>query len=291
MKKSLPLLGLAALLAAPFCVQAQNSESVYQKREVIIVDEDQPRVVDQRREVIVRDDPNPFYGNNHTVFRNNRRRDYRYDGLSFFSTLSLGYNGLVEDLDRLELPADADYLDLKTRSINFKLMLVDYNLNFARWIGLRTGLELEVANFMFEKNITLQQNELGYVEPNYYYEDHGIHLRKSKLVSSYLNVPLVLRLNVGRTTEIYGGVVGGWRWNSYQKIRSKQFGKERLRKDLGLRNFHYGYTAGIIFDHVGVYATYYPHSIFKTSTEHQVGDIRFRNPEARQVSVGISVRY
>jgi hypothetical protein len=110
-------------------------------------------------------------------------------------------------------------------------------------------------------------------------------------VSSYFNVPLVLRLTVGRTTELYGGVVGGWRWNSYQKIRSKETGKERLRDELNLRNFHYGYTAGIIFDHVGIYATYYPHSIFKDPTGLWSDHNNRRNPEVRQVSVGISVRY
>lgn len=290
MKKSLFLPGLAALLAAPLCVQAQNNEGVYQKREVIVVDEKEPRVIDQRREVIIRDDPNPSYGN-HTVIRNNRRKNYRYDGLSFFSTVSLGYNGLVEELESLERPDDADFLTLKPRSINFKLMLVDYNLNFSRWIGLRTGLELEVANFLFEKNITLQQDEQGVVVPNYHYEENGITLKKSKLVSSYFNVPLVLRLNLSRTTELYGGVVGGWRWNSYQKVRSKEFGKERLRNELGLRNFHYGYTAGIVFDHFGFYATYYPHSIFKAPTHRTSGSNSAHSPEARQVSVGISVRY
>ena len=277
MKTILRTLSLAALLAVPFWAQAQNEEGVYQRREVIIIDEEEPRVVDQRREVIIRDEP--YRTTN--VTRARRSRYSNRDRLTFFSTVELGYNGLVQDLGDLKLPGDADFMSLKAKSINFNLMIMNYDWNITRWLGLRTGIGLEVNNFRFDKNITLKLDDRGYVAPDYYYDMNHINLQKTKLVNCYLNVPLVLRLNISRTTEIYGGMVGGWRWNSYTKVKSSQEGKHRYRNDLNLRNFHYGYTAGIVFDKVGFYATYYPHSIFKAD----------KGPEVRQVNIGVSLRY
>lgn len=282
MKKRLPLWGLAALLVSPFCAQAQDNE--YQRREVIVIDDERPRVVDERREIVIRDEPDDRRGG--TVVLGDRRiadrgRTYR-DGVSFLSTVSLGYNGLVEDLGTLRLPEGADYLSLKPRSLEFKLMLVDYHVPVTRWLGLQAGLELEVNNYLLENNITLTRNDAGTVVPDLSWDNRGIDLRKSKLVNSYFNVPLLLRVNLGPTTEIFGGVTGGLRWNSYQKIKVPGEGRDRLREELNLRNFHYGYTAGVQFDHLGFYATYHPHSMFKTPGGE---------PDVRQVGVGVSLRY
>lgn len=264
MKRILLIFGLAGLVTAPLC--AQQSDTVYQKREVIIIDEAPSPAVQQSREVIVRE-----------IKKSGRR--YKRDELNFFSGIGLGYNGLVENLSNLELPQEAGWMDLENKSINFNLSVVDYQYNIWRHFGIRTGLELEVNNYRFTQNITPGLDQTGFVTgiPVKY------HLQKTKLVNCYLNVPLLVSIGIGNRNqvELYGGIVGGWRWNSYTKLKSKEHGKDRNRDELNLRNFHYGYTAGITFHNVGFYATYYPHSIFKKD----------KGPEVRPVSVGVILKY
>lgn len=266
MKKQFLILSVVLLAALPAAAQTQQ-DTVFQKREVIIIDDEQPVVTGETREVIVRDT---------RKVRVNYRKNGRF---KFFNSIGLGYNGLVEGLDNLKLPEDAEWMDLEAKSINFNLMLVQYQYNFGRHFGIQTGVELEVNNFRFSENVTPHRNEAGYVGPNYL----DYKLKKSKLVSSYLNVPLVVKVGIGSRNqlEVYGGLVGGWRWNSYTKLKSSEHGKDRNRDNLNLRNFHYGYTAGITFHNVGFYATYYPHSIFKAD----------KGPEVNQVNVGITFKY
>jgi hypothetical protein len=284
-----------ALFALGTAVVAQPKDTVVQQVKVVIVDE-QPRnvslttiqsgdtVVQQREVAIV--DEEPQIRRNDSSSEVKRTSSSRSSiELSGFNHVSLGYNGLVEDLEDLDLPDEAEWMELKAKSIQFKLLLFDGQLKLARHLGLSMGVELEVNNYRFKNKVTLMTNEFGKVAPDYRYADS--RLEKTKLVNCFLNVPLVARIGIGNRNqvELYGGIVGGWRWNSYTKVKghSEQFdGKHRFHdnQDFNLRNFHYGYTAGIWFDQIGVYAAYYPHSIFRA------GDV-----DVRQVNVGISFRY
>ena len=271
MKKYVFIIGLSVLAVLPATLAAQT-DTVFQRREVIIIDEDPASTTTQTREVIVRD-------------TRKHRVTHRKDELKFFNTINLGYNGLVQDLGSLKLPEEASWMELQPKSINFNLMLMSYEYNFNRHFGFRTGLELEVNNYRFEQDVTLKLGENGHVAPDWRFAEAGLSLKKTKLVNSFLNVPLVLRVGIGRRNqlEVYGGMVGGWRWNSYTKLKAKNEllnGKDRIRQNYNLRNFHYGYTAGITFHNIGFYATYYPHSIFKSD------DI-----DVRQVNVGLTFKY
>ncbi|MCD8185814.1 MAG: hypothetical protein LUD68_04955, partial [Rikenellaceae bacterium] len=256
------------LLAALPVFAQSGPDTVFQKREIIIIDEDDDPVVraTSSTRVVVRDTRKS------KTFR-------KQDDLRFFNSISLGYNGLVEGLSDLKLPEEADWMDLEGKSVHFNLSLVHYQHNFTRHFGLRTGLELEVNNFRFSRNITPVLSENGnWVEAR----ELPYPLKKSKLVNSYFNVPLVASVGLGNRNrvELYGGMIGGWRWNSYTKLKSSEHGKKRYRDDLNLRNFHYGYTAGVFVSKVGVYATYYPHSIFQVD----------KGPEVRQVNIGVTLR-
>jgi len=261
MKKGI-LIFLGLVIAGVFPLQAQVADTVYQKREVIIIDEAPEEVVLE----------NAQSGRAEATIIKIRKRS-QGPSLRFFTRIGLGYNGLVENLNRLKLPEGAEWMDLESKSINFNLRLLEYR-NFNRNFGFQTGLDLEVANFRFSRDMIPRVNRVE----NYVVEGPlDYHLKKSKLVNCYLNVPVIFRLGM-----VYGGVVGGWRWNSYIKEKSSQYGKERHRGNLNLRNFHYGYTVGLIlFKTVDINATYYPQSIFKSN----------QGPDVRQVNLGISFIY
>lgn len=200
------------------------------------------------------------------------------DRVTWFPYVSLGYNGLVSGLDKMELAAGDRWMNVSARSRNFRLMLVQGSTQLGRWGSLRTGLELEVENFRWDTNMALMRDAQGIVMRDPAYD--GVRFRKSKLVNSWFNVPLTLHITPGRRFDVYGGVVGGLRLSSYQKLRAPEFGKRHIkRQNLNLRNAHFGYTAGFYYGRWGLYASYYPHSIFRSG-----------GANARAVSVGLSMK-
>ncbi len=270
---------------------AQQYDTVFQTREVIIIDEPEPVITnyyDTRYEIRTF----PKY--------DNRRPQRGWSDVSFFSQIGLGYNSLGRGLKHLNLPDEAEtweefedhllpegyeWMNQKGNSINFNLMLAGAQYNFTPHFGLAMGLELEVNNYRFERDVTLQLDRNGHIAPDWRFRDARLHLEKTKLVNSFLNIPLTLKIGIGRRNQVqlHGGVVGGWRWNSYTKLKADNElldGKKRYHNNYNLRNFHYGYTAGFAIHNIGLYATYYPHSIFKA------GDV-----DIRQVNVGLLLRY
>ncbi|MCC8088097.1 MAG: PorT family protein [Rikenellaceae bacterium] len=211
---------------------------------------------------------------------------YRTHTISF-GGFGVGYSGLVENLGNLSVPDDAQFLRQEGKSINFKFYLIDYTYNFHPNWGVATGLELEYNNFRFEENMTIIRDpQSGYIIPDYSYTERGIILKKSKLVTGYLNIPLLLKLRWGNDNKWYlqGGFVGGWRIHAHTKIKAsdKQLnGKFKNHKNLNLRNFHYGYNLGFGYKYYGIYASYYPQSIFKTDF----------GPSVQQVNIGLSLKF
>lgn len=283
MRKILLTSILLAIVAFPAMAQeeiqiqeiSEDEDTVFQKREVIIIDE--------------ADDSS---GSDLSTYSLNIRKPKVRANISKrhsfkFGGIGLGYNGLVGDMGSLKIPEDADYMSLRAKSINFNLQFFTYHYNFCNHLSFRTGFELEVNNFRFDKNMTLTTNEDGITVPDFSYAERGIELQKSKLVTGYINIPMVLKVNFGKNKEkayVYGGVVGGWRWFTYQKVKADSEalnGKHRYHDDYNLRNLHWGYTAGVGFNRYGIYATYYPNSIFKPG----------KGPDVRQVNIGISLTY
>lgn len=297
MKKIFLLFCLAAMLVVP--AAAQHGDTVFQTREVIIIDEDEPMIVSREHEINI--------GGRDIMTRTNvnvagfsRHRSDRGWSYSLMNRFGLGYSGLVQDFENFHLPKDGDWRDWedveplpegyewmeqKHKSINVKLLLASANYNFTRHLGVELGLELEGNNYRFEREVTLTLDEHGHIAPDWRFAEAGLHLEKSKLYTSFLNIPLTLHWGIGRRNqfELFGGVVGGWRMASWTKLKADNrmlSGKEHHRGRYNLRNFHYGYTAGFSIHNVGLYATYYPHSIFRT------GDV-----DIRSINVGLQIRF
>ena len=257
-------------------VITEGEDTVFQKREVIILGEGERR-----------NTSNPWLND---VRTRAAQRQANTKGLSFtIGGFGIGYNALVEDLGNLSVPDEYSFMELKPKSITVNITFFTLSYRLHEHIKLRTGLELEVNNFRFDRNMSLMRDpETGVTVPDYdTYRDQDITLQKSKLVTGYLNVPLTVRFDIGQGKQrpfVYGGVLGGWRIITYNKIKadSEAFsGKRRYHDNLNLKNFHWGYTAGIGFGHYGVYANYYPRSIFKTG----------KGPSVRQVNIGFMLTY
>lgn len=204
-----------------------------------------------------------------------------YTGVGIF------YGGLVQNMGHLSLPDNASYMQQTAKSIGVNINLVDFVIVSNRHFGLITGLGLEINNFRFDQNMTLVRDDAGYIVPRYF-DTEDIHLTKSKLTTTYLNIPLLAEFKFGRGRKPRGfinfGVVGGLRLEGHTKIQSKSpsfKGTEKTHGGLNLRNFHYGAEVNVGYSKVALSARYYPHSIFSENG----------GPQVQQVNIGISFMF
>lgn len=197
--------------------------------------------------------------------------------------VSLYYNGLIDNLGALSTPADAPYLSLGAKSIGVALNPLAVTLVHGRRVGLLTGMGVEFNNFRFDQNVTLKR-ENGITGPDWQYEQTGVNLSKSKLFTCYLNIPLLVEVQIGQRQNFFinAGMIGGMNIGSHTKIQSDspQFkGKEKNHGSLGLRNFHYGYTVNIGYDCFALSVIYYRSNLFRPG----------QGPQAQQINIGLSI--
>lgn len=216
--------------------------------------------------------------------KSRRRRSFRWrDG--HYAGVGLYYNGLVSSLGNLKLPADGKFLSLSTKSIGITLNPIDFALPTGGRTAFVTGLGFELNNFRFDNNIGLKREE-GVTVPDYQYDDMGVRLKKSKLFTAYMNIPILFEVQMGRHNDFFinAGVVGGLRIGSHTKVKadSEQLkGKFKDHGNMGLRNFHYGYTFNAGYRWIAISATYYGGSLFRSG----------QGPDVKQVNIGLSLMF
>lgn len=201
------------------------------------------------------------------------------------------YSGLVRDIGHLSLPEGAEYMRQTPASIGVNINFADLTLVSNRHFGLITGLGMEINNFRFDENVGLI-SENGYIRPDYSYDMAGVELKKSKLTTMYLNIPLLVEFQFGRAKAgkkcpafVNFGLVGGLRLHSHTKVQYRDAnGNKQTEKQYGnlnLRNFHYGIECNVGYKWIALSARYYPQSIF-TETG---------GPEVQQVNIGLSLMF
>lgn len=196
--------------------------------------------------------------------------------------IGIHYSGLITNLTHMNLPAGAEFLSQSAKSIGVTLNPIDYTLLKSKHVGLVTGLGVEFNNFRFEENMALKV-ENGVTVPDYQYQTQNIRLEKSKLYTCYLNVPLLVEVQMGRNNNFFvnAGMVGGWRIGAHTKIKASDprlSGKFKKHDSFGLRNFHYGYTINIGYNHFALSAVYYRSTLFKNG----------RGPRVQQINIGLT---
>ena len=193
----------------------------------------------------------------------------------------LNYNGLISGLNSMSLPSDARYLDQTTKSIGVELNFGNLILYSSGCFGVVSGMGLESNNFRFSNNITLGKDAQGRIIPIDYGEEYGVELSKSKLTTTYLNIPLLFQFNLSRARHNRGwisfGAVCGMKLQSYTKVKSCERGIEKNFNDQNISNFHLGFQVMVGYGHMGFMAKYYPQSIFKKDM----------GPNVQQVNVGL----
>ncbi len=236
--------------------------------------------------IIINEDGDNTYieigGKDHDSYKQyNRRFKGHYTGLEF------GFNNFVTSDGSTNYP-DAPYMELNAgRSNSFGVNALQWSIGLDRRgnFGLVTGLGIEWNNYHFSNPIILTKDDEG----NITYEDATRPLDRNKLVTTHLNVPLLMEFQIPthhRRQPFYisAGAIGGMRINSYNRIvydDSEDPHKQKTKGAYNIQKFRYGGMVRVGYRAINLYGTYYFSSLFEEN----------KGPELYPVSVGLSIYF
>ncbi len=201
-----------------------------------------------------------------------------------YSGVWLGFcNYTGPDFDT-SIPADGDFMELNSgKSMAFTINFLQYDISLQQRkknLGLVTGLGWTVYNYRHDNQYMIQKNSQGIT----YGEPATDAIDKSKIVASYLNIPLLFEAQIPSdqnrcTAFISAGVYGGFKIGSHTKVVYTDGDKNKSRDDININPFQYGAMVQVGYKIIKLYATYN----FSTLYEKDKG------PELYPYSVGITL--
>ena len=181
----------------------------------------------------------------------------------------IGFDGFLTDYWSTSLEPEDSYFDLNTtKSYNWNLLLPCVSIPFARHFGIATTLGIAINKYRFDGNNSITKDDNGVIGP--LYPDPNITYSKSKFVTTYAIMPLILELqiplsNSNRTINIGAGVIGAVKLGANTKVvyysESKQ--KDKVKDDFSLNTLRWGATGRIGYEFFQVYGTCYFTSLFE----------------------------
>ncbi len=153
---------------------------------------------------------------------------------------------------------DPTFMDInhnKSMEVNINLFKVSFGLQKKHNdIGFVTGLGLNFNDYRFS-NFNTIKNMYGYVHPA---PIPGQDLRKTKLSTGYLTVPLLLEFHVPNGTGLWMsiGVIGGLKMGSHTKVIIDGK-KTKDHNDFNINPFRGGSTVRLGYKGFNIFGTYY----------------------------------
>jgi hypothetical protein len=194
-----------------------------------------------------------------------------------------GLNNLMNTDGKLETANNYGSFEISTgNSINLQWDILTQAMNiYKQKIRLVYGIGIDYNNYRFKQSISMNTDSV----PLFLTQD-GVEYKKNKLVTQYLNVPLMLNFKLAPKNsddELYisAGANFGYLVGSHQKQVWKDNGKRKSKvvDDFGLEKYRVGYEVQFGYNNIILYGKYFPKSIFQTN----------RGPELRTVSAGILI--
>jgi hypothetical protein len=261
--------------------------------------DDSVRVRVGDRELHIDDDGNVRY---------KKHKKAKFNG--HWAGFEMGLNGYVNPDFNMSFPREYEYLDLRmAKSVVVNLNFFEQNVALAKnqKLGMVTGLGLSWNNYRLSRHARLEPDSSELVG----YLDQGINIRKSKLTTLYLNIPLLLEFQTknqrGKNRFHFGaGMIAGTRLSSHTKkyydelnkpfsvalydagedqyqveYTSTSPGNPKTKRfdDFHLRPFKFDATARIGWGFINLFATYSVNQMFKKD----------KGPELYPWSVGITL--
>ena len=174
-----------------------------------------------------------------------------------------------------------EYPELHTsKSVNVALYPVfrTFRITKNNLLNIQTGLGFNWGNYRFEDGWTIARDSEGKIIPSDKYRPNGENLlSKSKLTTVYLNVPVLLKLNIpvsGSSRKHFylsAGIIGGVKIGSHTKIKYEDGGKkEKGRSSFNLNLLRYDLTFRAGYRWVGFYFNYQMTPMFENGKAHKL---------------------
>ena len=161
------------------------------------------------------------------------------------------------------MPNDIHYMSLyDSKSDYFDINFMQLSLGFSRHIGLVTGLGLNWDCYRFDGDNSIQKGANGVIEEY----ASPVPLKKSKLKTLYLNLPLLLEGQIrveNNTINIAGGVIGGVKLWSQTKMVTGTGNKLKNTDDFSMNLLRWGPTVRLGYGCFQIVSTYYVTPLFK----------------------------
>ena len=190
----------------------------------------------------------------------NQRKD-RFRG--HWTGIELGFNNYVTTGKSMVMPADIEYMTLNSsNSVNFNLNFSQLNIRLLRHLGIVTGLGLNFNNYKFDGDNNIQKGTNNRIE----ILDPGAPLEKSKLATVFLDLPLLLELQIpvnNSHLNFAAGPIGAVKIGSHTKMVYQDGPKVKAYGDFSLNMLRYGATARVGFGNFQLYGTYYKTPLFQ----------------------------
>jgi len=207
------------------------------------------------------DDEDEFIWNDDSE---DEKADRRSHFKGHWAGFEVGLNNYMTENYNMSLPGSIDYMTLhSSKSVNYSFNFSQLSLGLTRRIGIVTGLGLDWNNYRFDGDNNIQKGTDGVIG----IYDPGELLKKSKLQTLYLNVPLLLEIQIPADhshLNIAAGPVGAVKLCSKSKIIFEDGDKVESDDDFSLNLLRYGATVRVGYENFQIYGTYYPTPLFKT---------------------------
>ena len=244
------------------------------KLNIEVVDGPQTEVRIGRNKLIVDE-------NGKVQFHKNKRSNSFH---SHWSGFYIGVNGYLTPSGKIDPSVHDNFMSLNLiKSTNVQFNLFEQNMKINNNLGFVTGLGIDWRNYRFDHSNVVLQSTAEYFDGTLM---NDANYKKSKLLVTYLTVPLLLEFQTNRFTNknsfhIAGGISSGLRIGSHSKVKfEKQNGgseKNKNRDDFNLNPFKLDATALLGWGNINLYGNYALIDMFKAN----------KGPELRPFSVGL----
>lgn len=185
------------------------------------------------------------------------------------------------------LPDEAMFMDLNgSKSVSVGINLFQHSIGLQKTkenLGLVTGLGLAINNYRLASDYVLIRNNQGFSS----FTESERSIKKSKLTTSYLTVPLMLEGQIPSSKGhnpffISAGIYGSFKIGSHTKVVYDDKGgkeKEVSRDDINVNSFKYGVSLRTGYGFIKLFANYDLSRLFQKD----------QGPELYPWTVGLSL--
>jgi len=192
-----------------------------------------------------------------------------------------GFNFFVHN-GTLDMPEAYKDLELENgKGCNFNLRVYEQSVRLIKSnLFLVYGVGIDWNNYRFKNNIDLIKDSTPLA-----YSFSQTDYTKNKLVSTYLTVPLMLKVRFkenskGDAFQFALGPQFGYLLNTHLKQKWRKDGRQdrRVDGDFNLEEFRIGYGVYLGYKDIDFYIRYFPESAFKSG----------KGPNVNTVSMGLA---